>query len=62
MATIKKKIEFTEEELKEVLCARYNLDKDETTIEIYKSKNEENYSIITIEGKEKIKPLTWADR
>jgi hypothetical protein len=62
MATIKKKIEFTEKELKEVLCERYNLDKDETTIEIYKSKNEEDYSIITIEGKEKNKPLTWADR
>jgi len=62
MATIKKKIEFTEKELKEVLCERYNLDKDETTIEIYKSKNEEDYSIITTEGKEKNKPLTWADR
>ncbi len=58
MATIKKKIEFTEKELKEVLCQLYNLDEDETTINIYSKE----YSILTIEGKEKNKPMTWANR
>ncbi len=62
MATIKKKIEFTEKELKEVLCGIYNLDGVKTTVSIYSSKDDEENIILIIEGVEEDKPVTWANR
>jgi hypothetical protein len=62
MATIKKKIEFTEKDLKEVLCNLYNLDKNKSDISIYVNNSDERYSTVTIEGVEKEKPITWTNR